>query len=296
MNVFEKAQQFIYRNARPIDLVRYQYHFKSGSAQMVIDNLAYYQNADGGFGHGLEPDAWNPHSTPVQTAEAVRLIREIGWTDSEHPVIQGILAYLTSGTDFADVWFTNLASNADYPHAEWWHTEVDVAWDQYNPTASLAGFLVAFSAADSAAFQLGKKIADKCLAEYLCGELVEEMHALTNIVELYEWLAPLKLFPLVSLKAKITENIAACVTTDTDSWYSEYICKPSQFIDSTKSSFYESQKAMLQFEKQFLLDTQLEDGSWPVAWSWNHYPDAWPIAKNWWQGRNAVSNLLILNL
>ena len=30
-SVFDKARAFMYRNARPLDLARFQYHFENGS-------------------------------------------------------------------------------------------------------------------------------------------------------------------------------------------------------------------------------------------------------------------------
>ena len=65
MTAYEKARAFVYRNARPLDIARWQYHFESGSSDAVLKALATYQNADGGFGHALEPDAWNPNSSPI---------------------------------------------------------------------------------------------------------------------------------------------------------------------------------------------------------------------------------------
>ena len=65
---FKKAREFIYRNARPLDLTRFQYHFENGSKEAVMSALAYYQNEDGGFGYALEPDCWNPNSTPIATS------------------------------------------------------------------------------------------------------------------------------------------------------------------------------------------------------------------------------------
>ena len=34
--VFEKAREFMYRNARPLDLARFQYHFEGGSKENVM--------------------------------------------------------------------------------------------------------------------------------------------------------------------------------------------------------------------------------------------------------------------
>ncbi|MDR1558441.1 MAG: hypothetical protein LBS84_01860 [Clostridiales bacterium] len=64
---FDRARAFIYRNARPLDITRFQVHFENGSKDAVLTALAAYQNEDGGFGHALEPDAWNPNSSPIQT-------------------------------------------------------------------------------------------------------------------------------------------------------------------------------------------------------------------------------------
>lgn len=98
--VFQKAKEFIYRNARPLDLARFRYHFENGSTEDVLNALAFYQNEDGGFGHALEPDSWNPNSSPIQTWYATEILREIGFTDSSHPITAGILKYLESGRDF----------------------------------------------------------------------------------------------------------------------------------------------------------------------------------------------------
>ncbi|MFQ7672712.1 MAG: hypothetical protein ACLRLY_09730 [Clostridium sp.] len=94
-NAYHRARRFVYKNARPLELAKWQYHFENGSREAVLETLACYQNTDGGFGYGLEPDYWNPHSSPSQTYEATEIIWEIGMEreDADHPVIQGILEY-----------------------------------------------------------------------------------------------------------------------------------------------------------------------------------------------------------
>lgn len=56
---FEKARAFMYRNARPLHLARFQYHFENGSKEAVLNVLSYYQNEEGGCGHAIEADCWN---------------------------------------------------------------------------------------------------------------------------------------------------------------------------------------------------------------------------------------------
>jgi hypothetical protein len=53
---FEEIRGWVSRNARPLDFALWRYHFEGGSAEDVLRALALYQNADGGFGKGIEPD------------------------------------------------------------------------------------------------------------------------------------------------------------------------------------------------------------------------------------------------
>ena len=119
--VLRKAGLFVRRNARPLEHARWRFHFQGGGASDVLEALAAYQNPDGGFGHALEPDAWNPDSSPIQTWAATEVLREIGFTDSSHPLVRGILRYLGSGRDFdGHVWASTVAGNDAHPHAPWW--------------------------------------------------------------------------------------------------------------------------------------------------------------------------------
>jgi hypothetical protein len=97
---YEKARNFIYKNARPLDIVRWKYLFENGSKEDVLTALIAYQNEDGGFGNALEPDCWNPNSSPMQTWVATEIIKEINLKDKNHPIIQGILNYLSSREGF----------------------------------------------------------------------------------------------------------------------------------------------------------------------------------------------------
>lgn len=72
MNTFQKAKKFIYRNAKPLDLARWQYHFENGSMEAVLIALSHYQNDDGGFGHALEADAWNPNSSQSKLGQRLK--------------------------------------------------------------------------------------------------------------------------------------------------------------------------------------------------------------------------------
>jgi hypothetical protein len=75
---FREIRAWMYRNARPIDLMRWKHRYEGGGGAAIVALLRSYQNEDGGFGHGLEADNWNPNSSPYTTGTAIELLFESG--------------------------------------------------------------------------------------------------------------------------------------------------------------------------------------------------------------------------
>jgi len=296
-STFNKARTFIYRNARPLDIARWQYHFEGGGKDAVLTALTAYQNADGGFGHALEPDAWNPNSTPIQTWTATEILREIDFTDSIHPIIKGILRYLASGQDFnGKLWYNEVVSNNNYPHAPWWHAEVDSA-DSYNPTACLAGFIIRFADRDSDLYRLGCRIAKEAYDADDKRGLSDDMHSVILYIRLMQYCKETnatKVIDLLSLEKRLREQVKRSITHNTVEWETGYICKPSQFFNTSDSIFYADNNDIADYEYAFIERTQLADGSWAIPWGWNGYPEEWALSKNWWKSNGAILNMLYL--
>lgn len=296
-STFENARSFIYRNARPLDLTRFQYHFENGSREAVMDVLSYYQNEDGGCGHAIEADCWNPNSIPLHSSGAGDIIREIDFRDSDHPVIQGLLKYYGSGKDFdGGHWSITVESNNHYPHAPWWHTDsVSSCHTNYNGTAQIAGFIMRYANRNSEIFQLGVRIANEATEAFLTEEITD-MHTCTcyvRMAELIERAGATELIPFDSLKKKLHQSVNRLIVKDKASW-GGYICKPSQFIASRESEYYAANKEMAEYECEFITKTQLEDGSWEIPWQWDDFHDEWAISKNWWKSHVIILNLLYL--
>ena len=70
---FQQIRRWVLRNGRPLEWARWQAMFEGGSQNQAAEVLRGYQNADGGFGWGLEPDCMNPQSSPYQTGSALAL-------------------------------------------------------------------------------------------------------------------------------------------------------------------------------------------------------------------------------
>lgn len=288
----------MYRNARPLDLARFQYHFENGSKETVMKVLSYYQNKDGGFGHAVEADCWNPNSTPIHSNTASEIIREIGFADREHPVIQGLLKWYASGTHFnGKTWAITVESNNDYPHAPWWHTDsVSSCHTDYNGTAQIAGFIVRYADKGSDLFGLGVRIANEAIAA-LSPDEMKDMHTCAcymRMAELFENGDATDYIPFAELKDKLHKSVNKLICTDTSMW-SGYVCQPSCFMNSKESVYYPANKEIADYECTHILNTQLTDGSWNIGWTWGgNYPDEWAISKNWWKGQWIIQNLLYL--
>lgn len=295
--IFCKARSFMYRNARPLDLARFQYHFEGGSAENVLHVLSFYQNKDGGFGHAIEADCWNPNSIPLHSNGAGSIIAEIGWTDAQHPVIAKLVDWYASGVHFnGKSWAVTVESNNHYPHAPWWHTEsVSTCHTDYNGTAQIAGFLIRYAPRGSEAFQLGVRVAGEAIAA-LDPQTLLDSHTCAcyqRMAELIEQAGAQALFPFDELQDELRRSIHRLIETDTQKW-SGYVCRPSRFISGRLSEYYADNREIADYECEFLAATQLEDGSWPVTWSWSAYPEEWAVAKNWWKGQILLENLLYL--
>ncbi len=133
-----KATDFIWKASRLLERRRFAYLFLNGERQAVLEALRPYQNPDGGFGNGLEPDVRGPVSQPVPTWTALCILDE---ADAfRDPMVMRACDYLLSiTTQEGGVPFV-LLSVRDYPHAPWWETE-DQPPASLNPTAAIAALL-----------------------------------------------------------------------------------------------------------------------------------------------------------
>jgi hypothetical protein len=293
-----KIRNWIYRNARPLDLTRWQYHFENGSREAVLVALSEYQNEDGGFGHALEADSWNPNSSPIQTYAAIEILKEIDFTQKGHPMIQGILKYLDSGADFSGgIWLNTVTSNNDYPHAPWWHTQsVSTSHDNYNPTAGLIGFVLYFADCSSELYQKCLQIATKAINYLLQAEQMD-MHTIMCFISLMDYCKlsqGIDLLPLDPMQDKLKSLVSNSITKDTSVWATSYICKPSRFFNTKDSFFYEDNKEIAMYECSFIQSSRNMEGIWDITWEWTDYPEEWAVSKNWWKGDLVIKNMLFV--
>ena len=135
---FAKARNFLLSNARLLERRRFHYHFSDGPKDGVFYAILAYQNPDGGFGHGLEPDTSSPESQPLFTQMAFDIFDEIDYFAPD--VIDRTLQYLVSITkDNGGLpWMLNPIG--DYLRA--FHFNVVDELPAIHPTAPILGLLI----------------------------------------------------------------------------------------------------------------------------------------------------------
>jgi hypothetical protein len=133
---FAAARDFILKEGRVLERRLFATLFEGAPADGVIAALLGYRNADGGFGHGLEPDKLCPESLPIDVEQALLAMDAAGRVDRE--LARGACAFLASMAVDGAVPLATPAIEA-YPRAEHWSD-----WTykpSLNPTAGLAGLL-----------------------------------------------------------------------------------------------------------------------------------------------------------
>ena len=157
---YHNLRRLVFRNATPLIFTQWRCAYEGGNPEDVLSVLACYQNEDGGFGHALEANCWNPNSSPYMTSFAISIIEGLfgfGYTfaDRNHPVLRGILKYLASGeyaTETGWLGMTSVPSNNDYSHAPWFHHDPKAAPDSTDPKY-IVDFILKYGEQDSALYQ-----------------------------------------------------------------------------------------------------------------------------------------------
>ncbi|MBQ4581391.1 MAG: hypothetical protein IJA83_12100 [Clostridia bacterium] len=295
MNTYEKARAFMYRCARPLELALWQYRFEGGSAENVLHALSFYQNEDGGFGHALEADNWNPNSSPLTTQTATEILYAVD-APADHPIVQGVLRYLDSGKDFDTQhrqWPGTVPSNNDYPRAIWWTWDGKDAY-QYNPTAGLAAFILRYADKDSAVYRKGLAIAREAVDWLLRQASVQDKHVLFLLMRLAEFGQGHDIPGIDQLTARLT-SMPLQVCTDLSKYGVDYVDRPTDLIDGPEHPWYPLIAQAARMECDFLIESQLPDGSWPVPWRWhNEFTAEYEVAAMWWKSHIVLKHIVFL--
>ena len=114
----QTTKQFIFQNGRLLERQLFEYFFGKGTKQACVRALLAYQNADGGFGNGIEPDLLCPDSTAIGAETAMCVMELLDYYEPK--VIDQLLDWIVKHQNEAGFIPHPPANIFDYPHQLWW--------------------------------------------------------------------------------------------------------------------------------------------------------------------------------
>lgn len=289
-DVYDTILPYVKEHSRMLEYYMIQSLFENVDEE-IIKELKKFQNPDGGFGHGLEPDVQMPNSSVVATDIAISSLDFVKRQELKEKMIKDIVRYYESVYDEDNKKFHMVDKNVDdYPHAVWWnYKDVSQNFPFGNPDPEVIGFL----------FQ-NRKYLTKLNYSTLINNVVSfvmsddflnaGMHALMSVIMFYSRVDD-------DVKNLIHDRIHLLVKKELDAgignWdnyslepYKVYIIEP-HFVNTHLESLGENLTRVIHKLKK--LDVL-------PNWNWGQYEEEWETVKFQWVGRFIFDMLRALRL
>ena len=284
-----------FRNSRALDVARWNYQFEDGSAQDVLKALACYQNADGGFAYGLEPDIRTPLSNPMTTWAATRILRELELPAMADNMVDKLLDYLSFSLGKTNRWPATIEAFNEAPHAPWYHhVEGEAVWG-WNPTIELAAFILICADQTTELYLTAELIIKEALVAVMDPAFVPSAHELSNICEAGTMLLEVRadLLPQ-NFFQRMKHMIDGLIIRDLSSYNErDYIITPEFVLNSPKSPYYADIKDIADQYCGYLENSMNEHGYWAPNWTWGEAPLPPDTAREW-RGALIMQHMLYL--
>jgi hypothetical protein len=284
----ELAQDFLLKNARILERHLFTCLFHHGPREPVIRALLVYQNPDGGFGHGLEPDKRVPDSQPVDMEVALHTLDQIGALNDpavHREILVPACEFLQSiSTTEGGLPFT-LVSASRYPHAPWWGGAPEHPPASINPTASIVGFLLK---SDLDHPWLARAV-DYCWQAMAASES-SAFHDVMPMLTFLEYIHRLEPARANAEQARIAARVQKPGVVEFNPQAGGYVKMPLDWAPRPTSPLRRLFSAeTLRQHLDALAQAQQPDGGWPIRWQ----PIS-PGVELEWRGKVTVETLATL--
>ena len=292
--LLNKINSYMNKKARPLERAIFNNYFNDSSTDAILDSLEAFQNSDGGFGQGLEPDFKLLHSSPIATSIGLRHLSKIENSDRARNMIEKAVEYLEKSFDVdRNGWYSVPSIVNKYPHAPWWDfiedinmTVIDYSWG--NPTAELIGYLYKY-----------KKYLKKIDIYSLINYAITNLNKRTEFSSEHEIFCYIHMYNTLDLKfsnqIKDTLKLAVSqlVNINPADWIN-YVPTPLKFIEIESKNFFGIDHKLIDQNLDYLVNRLEDEGKIVPSWKWDKYFDEWEIAKDEWMGILTLEVLLSL--
>lgn len=275
---FEQARQYMLHQARDLERALFRYEFEDGAFTDVLTELASYQNEDGGFGHGLEPDLRCKESSALATTRALEILR----LNPDHPerneqVISALKYLEHSYMPERSGWDIIPKEAEQSPRAIWW--QYGAFKDHWgNPNADIIAYFI--DERELYPLESLESRIDYAVNYLKQSSDLKEMHELFCYLRLNERLPREQASEIVETLEAFMDN---CISREPGS-REGYGATPLSIMDSPNSPYFAKYQELLPLELDLLIEDQGADGAWEPNWSWYQYEEVWPLAKEEWKG------------
>lgn len=290
IDLFNKAQRAIKENGRKVDIAFFEYKFKNGSREAVINELKKYQNEDGGFGNGIEPDFRLRASSPMATTVGLQYCLKIDLPPDDE-IYSSSINYLLNHFNEKEIFWPYVYENVqDEPHAPWWNvkkvtTPTNEQWP--NPSAEIAGYLFKFQNLVSKTIldKLAIKITSVLKSSAIIPGFLYNIMCYERVLEFF----PLNIQSILKDKIKRTYESLNPLTQEKLGEIRVFF-----LTKSPTDPIYQ----VLKDDVNRLLDTEIylltvNEACIPT-WKWGMFEEAWENAKKEWIGKLTIDLLITL--
>ena len=276
----EKAERFIWENARLLERAIFEYRFYDGSPERIVNILRTYQNADGGFGQALEPDLRAPDSQPLFVEFALRTLYECDIHDAE--LAYSACNFLAMHTDPRGGIPAIFASASRYPRADHWNNP---AAEQ--PSLDRLSGLVGLALWQGIQHPWLEQVVPACL-DYTANVQFNDAHTILTAFCLIESLAQKR--DMEILFEKLTNELLKARFYCAEVPVKDYGLTPLSFAPRP-DAFCRRMFTQVQIEEHLsdMEAKQEEDGGWPIQWKPPGEQSKWE-----WRAYKTVNAMCIL--
>lgn len=285
---FAAARRFVETQARSLEAARLHYIFDGAAADTVMAELVKFQNPDGGFGHGLEPDLRTPDSSVICTTIAFQIMRSLD-IPPNHPVfVAGLEFLLAAYDDQIQHWPSIPPSAPESPHAPWWSGVEDEFG--LNPTAEVLGYL----------YEGGDRVPEDL--RHTTTERVQQAVLALDDIEMHDLLCCIRLVETPTLPQTVRQALmdkllplTQTAVDRTPAEWDDYGLRPLQVVNHPASPFMPGLEDAVAANLDYEIAEQTASGAWVPTWSWaEDFPEAWAQAQVEWSGVLTVDTLATL--
>ncbi|MBW9153943.1 hypothetical protein [Clostridium estertheticum] len=292
--LFEQLNSYMDTDARPLEKSIFNYYFNDSSGDDILDSLEAFQNTDGGFGKGIEPDFKLIKSSPMATAIGLRYLSKLDNSDRAQNMIAKAIEYLETTFDSnRNGWYSVPSIVNNYPHAPWWEfrndinmTVIDYSWG--NPTAELIGYVYKY-----------KKYLNNLDIYSLINYAITNLNKRTEFNSEHEIISYIHMYNTLEeeFSSQIVDTLKLAVSKLVNihqfEWIN-YVPTPLKFINLDSKNFFGIEGKFIDQNLDYLIDRLEEDGKILPTWQWDKYLEEWEIAKIEWMGILTLEALLSL--